>query len=585
MTGEPLRTVPAVLARFDTAMSQFAAAFEDGQYVLWLGSGISRERVPNVYSLLENVIESLRVSIDPTDASCAYRSAFDQVLALANLTADEKAKVDDTVPFADWPLRERITAVLVGNYSKVLDVRVEGKPKDYLVWDVLDVPETYGSPEIEPDVEHYCIALLMLEGLVDSAVTANWDGLVERALSDLMPAFGAVARVIVKPEDFHLPKRPVELVKFHGCAVRARGDVNYRPMLIARMSQISVWATQQQNRPMRKRLESLYTERPTLMLGLSAQDANLHHVFGTAVEDLDRPWSPEAAPAVVLSEESLLPHHAHVLEITYGADYDGHAAEISESAVVGSFGKPTLLALVISSLTRKLEFLLERTLHSTWSQHDVQLLADGLLSLRDYAASHADPRNAQELEPSEISQFQRRFVSLLIDVIHLVLTVFRTGHVPSAGGRRYEPLSDRPVTQAIHSPDFPTEEFGWLSIALALVGRGHASGHWSIASGDSSAPANGVLRLATDQRDTPVFFVKDTAILTALELDGAFDDSRGSALVIIANEEPATMTRSPRSRYGRDGKTRSGRFSVASNTAETASADELFEAFKLAGGF
>lgn len=320
MTGEPLRTVPAVLARFDTAMSQFAAAFEDGQYVLWLGSGISRERVPNVYSLLENVIDSLRDRIDPTDDYCAYRSAFDKVLSLANLTAEEKANIDATVPFANWPLRERIRKALAGNYSKVLDVRVEGKPNDYIVWDVLDVPETYGSPGIEPDVEHYCIALLMLEGLVDSAVTANWDGLVERALSDLMPAFEAVARVIVKPEDFHLPRRPVELVKFHGCAVRAREDINYRPMLIARMSQISVWATQQQNRPMRKRLESLYMERPTLMLGLSAQDADLHHVFGTAVADLDRPWSPKAAPAVVLSEENLLPHHELVLEITYGAD-------------------------------------------------------------------------------------------------------------------------------------------------------------------------------------------------------------------------------------------------------------------------
>ena len=183
MTAGPARTVPAVLERFDTTFSQFAAAFEDGQYVLWLGSGISRDRVPNVYALLERVVESLRVSINPEVKSCPYRSAFDQVLAHASLTADERATVDTAVPFADWSLRERITGVLANQYSKVLDVRVEGKAKDYLVWEVLDVPQTYGSADIEPDVEHYCIALLMLEGLVDSAVTANWDGLVERALN------------------------------------------------------------------------------------------------------------------------------------------------------------------------------------------------------------------------------------------------------------------------------------------------------------------------------------------------------------------------------------------------------------------
>ncbi len=76
MTAEPLRTVPAVLERFDTTFSQFAAAFEDGQYVLWLGSGISRDRVPNVYALLERVIESLRVSINRTTsrARIALRS-------------------------------------------------------------------------------------------------------------------------------------------------------------------------------------------------------------------------------------------------------------------------------------------------------------------------------------------------------------------------------------------------------------------------------------------------------------------------------------------------------------------------------
>lgn len=464
MTAEPLRTVPAVLARFDTTLSQFAAAFEDGQYVLWLGSGISRDRVPNVYSLLERVIESLRVSINPDDDSCAYRPAFDAVLALASLTAKERETVDSTIPFAEWALRERITGVLANRYAEVLDVEVEGEARDYLVWEVLDVPQTYGSPDIEPDVEHYCIALLMLEGLVDSAVTANWDGLVEKALSELMPAFDAVTRVIVKPEDFQLPKRHVEFVKFHGCAVRAHGDPSYRPLLIARHSQISIWATEKQHRPMRKRLESLYSERPTLMLGLSAQDANLHHMFGTAVEDLARPWSPTTAPAIVLSEESLLPHHSHLLKITYGEDYDKSGSAIAESAILGSFGKPTLLALVLSSPTQKLAFLLKKVLQPAWAEGEIQRLAANLVDLRDYAASNANPCKSEELQPWEISQFQREFLARLIDMTHLVLTVFRTGRVPSADGPLYEPLSDRPVNQAILNPDFPAKEFGLLGV-------------------------------------------------------------------------------------------------------------------------
>lgn len=585
MTAEPLRTVPAVLARFDTTLSQFATSFNGGQYVLWLGSGISRERVPNVYSLLDRVIEFLRVGINPDDTSCGVRSAFDQVLALASLTSDEQATIDIGIPFAEWELRERITGVLANRYAEVLDVGVEGEARDYLVWEVLDVPQTYGSPDIEPDVEHYCIAFLMLEGLVDSAVTANWDGLVEKALSELMPAFDAVTRVIVKPEDFRLPKLPVEFVKFHGCAVRAHDDTSYRPLLIARHSQIAIWATEAQHRPMRKRLESLYAERPTLMLGLSAQDANLQHVFGTAVADLARPWSPTDTPAIVLSEERLLPHHAHVLKITYGEDYYKSASAISESAVLGSFGKPTLLALVLSSSTRKLSYFLERALQTTWAASDIERLTADLVGLRDYAASYTTPYNPEGLSPSAVSEFQREFVRRLIEITHLVLTVFRTGQVPSEGGRRYEPLSNRPATQAIHSPDFPSKEFGFLGVALSLIGRGHVSGNWSATAGDSKAPTNGVLRLTTERRETPVFFVKDAATLTELELAAAFDDSNGTAFVVMANEEPMESTRSPRPRFGRDGKMRAGRFSVASSVADTASADELFEAFKMAGGF
>jgi len=226
MAPAALTTVRAVLSRFSDGMPAFTTAFLDGQYVLWLGSGISRDRVPNVYELLGRVVEFLRSRVDPDDEHCVYRSALDDVLALASLTEAERGSLDYGVPFAEWSSRDRIAGVLVARYSEVLDVRVRGEARDYLVWEALDVPETYGSPSIEPDVEHYCIAVLMLEGLVDSAVTANWDGLVERALTELSSSVTDVARFVVKPEDFQLPKRPIEFIKFHGCAVRARSDSN-----------------------------------------------------------------------------------------------------------------------------------------------------------------------------------------------------------------------------------------------------------------------------------------------------------------------------------------------------------------------
>jgi hypothetical protein len=586
MTAEPLRTVLAVLERFGSTFSEFTAAFNEGQYVLWLGSGISRDRVPNVSALLERVVEHIRSNIDDDDTDCAYRTGLNDVLRLASLRREELESIDFSIAVKDWPLRDRIISTLVTNYSRVLDVLVgDDNPDDYLVWTGLDVPNTYGSPDLKPDVEHYCIALLMLEGLVASAVTANWDGLLEKALDELTPAFSSLVRVAVKPDDFRIVGPRIEVIKFHGCAVRARdGESDYRTLLVARESQISGWTEQPENKSMRKHLEVLYTDRLTLMVGLSAQDANLHTVFAAAIQDLARPW-PASPPAVVLSEEHLESYHRNLLKLTYGSTHQGNASAIAQSALLGAYGKPTLLALVLSSLTEKLSFLLEFGVGTAWDSTDVKQLQADLLSLRDSAASYAGPKNQATLEYSEVAEFQRDFLARLIDVANLALTVFRTGHMPAAGEGRYEPLSDRPVVQAVHNPDFPSKQFGRLGVALALIGRGLASGHWSAVPGDSRTPGGGVVRLITGQRDARVFFVKDAMTLTKLELDGSFDDSDGDVLIVVADEEPPVLTRSPKSRFGRDGRTSSGRFNVSSSIAYTASADDLYEAFKLAGGF
>lgn len=581
MTIEPARTVTAVLERFGSNFSDFTAAFDEGQYVLWLGSGISRDRVPDVYKLLERVLEHLRSNIDDVDSECAYRTALNEVLRLVGLKRDELESVDVSIAVEDWPLLERIVSTLVTKYSQVLEVTVgDDEPEDYLVWTGLDVPTTYGSPDLEPDVEHYCIAILMLEGLVESAVTANWDGLLEKALDELTPAFSSLVRVAVKPGDFRSAGPRIEVIKFHGCAVRAReNEAEFRGSLIARESQISGWTEQPQNRSMRKHLEVLYTDRLTLMLGLSAQDANLHTVFANAIQDLARPW-PALPPAVVLSEEHLESYHRSLLKTTYGLSHQGNASAIAQSALLGAYGKPTLLALVLSSLTEKLSFLIEREATGVLSSADVKQFQADLLSLRDSAAGHADPDDTGTREHSEVVAFQREFLAQLIDVANLTLNVFRTGSMPTAGVRRYEPISDRPIAQAVHSADFPSKQFGRLGVALALIGRGLASGHWSVIPGDSKTPDGGVVSLVTGGRDARVFFIKDSTTLAKLD----FDENDGNILVVVADEEPPTLTRSPKPRLGRVGKISAGRFNVASNIADTDSADGLFEAFKLEGG-
>lgn len=586
VTVEPVRTVAAVLERFDTAFAPFSAAFNKGDYVLWLGSGISRDRVKNVAELLASVVEHLRANIDISNEDCEYRTALNEVLQIASLSREELETLDFSTEFTRWSLYERILSVLVNNYSQVLDVPVgESNPDDYLVWTGLDVPNTYGSPDLLPDVEHYCIAILMLEGLVSSAVTANWDGLLEKALTELTPAFDSRVRVVVKPDDFRNTGPLLEVIKFHGCAVRARDcPAEYRQLLIARQSQISGWTEQPENRSMRKRLEVLYSTRPTLILGLSAQDANLHTVFAGAVQDLDRPW-PAPSPAVVLVEEQLASYHKNLLRITYGANYKGNNAAIAESALLGAYGKPTLLALVLASLTEKLRYWLWYELQAVWDTAAVQQLHDGLSGLRDLVAIHADPAHPEAVDYQERLAHRRAFVTQIIDVVNLALAVFRAGRIPAPQSGSYEPLSVRPAEQAVLDPNFPARQFGRLGVALSLIGRGLASEQWSVSPGDRSSPQDGIVRVATSQRETRVFFVKDSSALTQLEVGGCFDVGDPDVLIITADEVPPAQTRSPRGRYGRNGKSGAARFCVASGIAETASPDELYEAFKLAGGF
>ena len=572
MTTEPARPVPKALGRFETDFAAFAKAFSAGRYVLWLGSGISRDRVPNVSALLESVIEGLRAKRDAANTECPYGAALGAALALVGLTDEEMASVDLTAPIADWPMRDRIIRALVMQYSKVLDVTVGDEAEDYLVWTGLDVPHVYGAPDLEPDVEHYCIAVLMLEGLASSAVTANWDGLLEMALRELAPGFDDIGHVVVRPEDFREANGGIEVIKFHGCAVRAGEDEDtYRPLLIARESQISTWTAQPEHQAMKKRLEVLYTDNPTLMIGLSAQDANLHTVFATAIQDLARPW-PAANPALVLSEPSLQQHHEHILKITYKSNYQGNATAIAKSALLGAYGKPTLLALVLWSIAGKFAALLDRVPNPAWDAADMAQLGTDLCALRDAAAQAADD------DPWT-------FVHRVIDVVQFALTVFRTGRVRASGDGRYIPISDRPIPQAVHTPDFPTLAFGHFSMVLALIGRGQKSGRWTAIPGDGKAPGEGVLRLVTGHRDARVFFVKDNATSTTLELTGLIDDTDEDVLIVVADLEPPVSARSPRSQFGRDGKTRAGRFSVATQVAETTSASELYESFKLAGGF
>lgn len=119
--------------------------------------------------------------------------------------------------------------------------------------------------------EHLCIGILVLEGAVSEAASANWDGLIEAAIVELAADADAILRVVVLPDELREPERALTLLKFHGCAVLATRDPDkYRKAIVATRPQITAWNTSHSTKPIRDRMVSLATTKPTLMIGLSS---------------------------------------------------------------------------------------------------------------------------------------------------------------------------------------------------------------------------------------------------------------------------------------------------------------------------
>jgi hypothetical protein len=570
VTHPPRNSVAEVLKCFDDEFADVASAFARGEYLLWLGSGISRDVVPDVPKLLQQMLDYLQTGVDAANPACRFTKALEEVLEVAGVPAATRASIDLATPVDTWPDLDDVMNRLSDRYSDVLDVQVQGESEDFLVWTGLDVPSTYGASGLEPDVEHLCVAILMLEGVVRSAPTTNWDGLVEAAIEFLTGDADQFLNVIVTPADFRAPARRAELVKFHGCAVRAADSpADYRSLLIARKSQISGWAAKPKNKMMKNHLEHLFASRPAFIVGLSAQDANIHIMLHEASQNLARSW-PTELPAVVFAEPQLHHHHKHVMKVTYGDSYSANSEAIGASALLGAYAKPALLGMVLFTLADKLSALIGCITELTVPGADIERLQADVRGLRDVMGKLADA------DP-------RAVIDAVVSSLTLAMWVFRTGSIPDPGCAPYQPISIAPIPEVVADPNFPCAALGRFALVAALLGRGLLDGLWALEPGCPTSPGDGVVRVTTGDRVSKVFIVRDARVLSHLELAGLVDMADDEVVVVQAEAAQNPTTRSPRVRYGRSGKGGARQMDLESICASVRTAEELFEAFALEG--
>lgn len=558
-----------LLESFDTDLQSVASGVARAEYVLWLGSGLSRSVVPGLEELLRNLLSFLQARVDPANEACRFRRALREILDIPENRDEIRAQVQLTTSVDSWPQIDDLVQRLARQYSAVFGVLVDGEDPDYLLWEGTDVVNTYGSPDLEPAAEHLCLAILMLEGVIPKAASANWDGLVEQAIHRLTGEATGFLRVVVRPEEFSEPDARCDLIKFHGCAVKAREDPGtYRGALIARQLQVSGWTIKTEHFVMKGHLEHLVATSCALVVGLSAQDENIRTIFHQAAENLGRSW-PVAPPAVVFALEELHQDQRNVLRITYGDSYPDNRDEIEAAALLGAFAQPVLLALVLFTLADKLSSLVAEISPTVIDDATKEALQAGIRDLRDLVAAAAGDNSLT-------------FAERLVAGIGLVLTIFRTGVPLDVTDRRYHALTVQPIGQTVLDPNVDTHALGFLAVAASLLGRGVAEAFWELEAGDIEAPTGGAFRVESASGNSRVFLVRDSGVLAQLVGNGHVDMADADVLAIHAKRIPSQQVRKPGSRYGRTGRQPAREVAIESIADDAPDFQALMSAFRQA---
>lgn len=562
-------TVSQTLDLLEGPHAALARGVADGRYTLWLGSGISRDRVPDLGVLITKVLSFLHDRLAPGGVDCPHRQALGQIVGMAGLRDHERAMFTlDDDPLG-WPVLDDVITGLTRQYSEMLATEVDGEPPDYLLWEGVDVPATYGGSGT-PDCEHLCIAILVLEGVVKDAVSANWDGLIEDAVAELTGRTDEVVQVVVLPEELRGARRPLTLYKFHGCAVLASRDPGrYRSALVGTRPQITAWTSDLNVKPIRTKMISLATEHPTLVVGLSAQDVDIQQLFAEAETAMAWPW-PTDPPAHVFSADELGLDHRNILRVVYRDDYCAQSEDIRTHALVRAYGKPLLTALVLHVLAAKLRAYIGEVEAPHLAAGDRAELADGIAVLARLAADAAEP-----------DRFA--FVRKLVAAQRRALVLFRGEDRDPAPSGIYTPLSISPADRVHADPALATNGVREMAAALSLLGRGAARGAWTLGRRPLMSGAEGVVTVsAGGGAEAAVLFAANGKAAARLISEGDVDPDDGTVVLLHSTEPVAAPVRSPRSRYGRTGRFAMREVDMSRLLRDAADLAELESAFRLA---
>ncbi|MBZ9738373.1 SIR2 family protein [Mesorhizobium sp. CO1-1-4] len=569
-------SVREVLDKFEAEFAPVAQAVENGEFALWVGSGISRQ-APSLGMLIERAFDYLRERANDPASAADFTPALEEALALAEIDS-AAVRPQYAQPLATWPEHDAIIDRLWTKYSRVLDIRVPGRDADFILWEAVDIRTAFERPA-PPAAEHLSIAVLILEGSVQEVASANWDGFIEAAVARLSGGVPGVMQVVVDPNQLRAPAGRAKLLKFHGCIMHATHEpLTFRQYLTGSYTQIMDWPETAAFAAMRNEIVGLATNHKTLVLGLSIQDNNLQTIFTRAKAVHGWPWPcTPAAPAHIFCEDSIQLGQRDVLRLVYGDAYNNAPAALHDATLLRAWGEQVLIALVLRLLCDKLSRLMDLSLTASGQQPVAAALAPALKALRDELADHAI------VPPGERSR--TAFANQAIGLWSRMLSLFRRGALPVDPGG-YETLSSSTPNLLAADQNALAMGLGTLGVILALLQQGRAAGHWELTPPVDDALSAGAMSARPNRPGAsgrPVFLVKSAADAIALQSNGAF--ANDNAIVVHADDIWRRMVgsggsaRRVRSAPGRTGRVGNTHVSVADLLGRSTDAVGLQSAF------
>lgn len=517
---------------------QVADGLLRGEYSLWVGSAVSRERYPDLRELLLRLLTTLYERVDDE----RYARCLREILGLIGQDERDLGQSPE-----EWPdLELAVLSPLIESYSKVLGITIPGEAEDFIAWELLRLPEVYDDPQVEPDADHRLMALLMAEGVVDEVFTTNWDPLIEDAFTALADGPGEIETltVVSSGSGAHSISKPL-VCKIHGCARQMRRCPEQRRWLVSANQQILGWTNDSDWQPLREYLAVSIRNSLALFVGLSGQDTNLQSLYQDAVGPLAEENGFERQRVIFSKPALAYPQREILKSLFYGLEggYSRRAEAIDRRSALPLYSKPLLGSLYVLCLLEKL-----RVLYEAGAADETVSGLDGLVS-----------RGLEELRRALVSRYDaidkpnERWRQLVQELPRVFSRFVRLSLGKELHGDN--PWSYRALQKG-HLRELETDEnlkylnLHRLVLALAMLQVGASEGRWEILAPEGDEASFGQLRLRCGLLELRIHvLLRQGSGLGRLVQMGAIDpgDGHQHLIVYVQGYPPPGVQRSPSS--------------------------------------